>query len=410
MPARLQITLGLMGLCAVFASSFFLFGYQNTWQFFSLNPVTPPFADSCTITYGAESAKQGYDPMICNPADPWERKMNYPRIWQLLYKLGLTKEHTNVFGILLFLSYIGGIVLFIPEKLNMKSQIIILISSFSPAALSGIERGNTDLLLFFIVSLCIVLLCSKKRYHKVASYLVLIFGFLLKLFPIFGLAIYLKEQKKILRAILLFTILFCSSYSVLFYHDLCLIKAATPVTYRGTYGMSTLGLAASEIDRNLGRMINLLSILLLILGSGATVYFIRTRKLHINEIYSNNLDAFRVGSSIFLGTFLLGTNYSYRLIFLIFTLPQLVEWIEADFPVFSLNSKIALTAILFSLWGNLAIQAMNGIFVLKATVFLVIKLSHGLTFCSLILLFVASVPNQLRNISHNYFSIVSLKS
>jgi uncharacterized membrane protein len=39
-----------------------------------------------------------------------------------------------------------------------------------------------------------------------------------------------------------------------------------------------------------------------------------------------NLAAFRMGASIFVGTFLLGNNWDYRLAFLIFVIPQLAQW------------------------------------------------------------------------------------
>lgn len=397
MSARLQIALSMMGICIVFALSFLVFGYLKTWHFFYLNPMIPPFADTCTITYGAESVKLGNDPMINNPADPWGRRMNYPRIWQYLYKLGLKKEHTYLFGILLVFSYLIGIILFVPRKLSLKSQIIVLFSSFSPAALSGIERGNTDLLLFFIASLCIALSKSKNIYYKSTSYLLVLFGFLLKLFPIFGVVIYLKERKKNVVAIFVISILFCFLYGVLFYNDLYLIKSATPMTYQGTYGIYTLGLAASMVNENLGRIINILSVIMVIAGIGIVVHSIRTRRLFLNEKISNYLDGFRMGSGIFLGTFLLGTNYSYRLIFLIFTIPQLVEWVEMDLTFLSSLAKIALLAILLSLWGNFAIQAMNGLLLFKTVVFIGIKLSHWFAFFSLVLLFIVSLPNKLRN-------------
>ena len=43
-------------------------------------------------------------------------------------------------------------------------------------------------------------------------------------------------------------------------------------------------------------------------------------------MYERNLAAFRMGASIYVGTFLLGNNWDYRLAFLVLTIPQLSEW------------------------------------------------------------------------------------
>jgi len=63
------------------------------------------------------------------------------------------------------------------------------------------------------------------------------------------------------------------------------------------------------------------------------------------------LDGFRLGGAIFIGTFLLGTNYNYRLAFLLFALPQLVAWLREAAPLRRLAAGIALAALLFSLWS-----------------------------------------------------------
>jgi len=42
--------------------------------------------------------------------------------------------------------------------------------------------------------------------------------------------------------------------------------------------------------------------------------------------HERNLTAFRMGASIYLGTFLLGNNWDYRLAFLILVIPQLTQW------------------------------------------------------------------------------------
>jgi len=67
------------------------------------------------------------------------------------------------------------------------------------------------------------------------------------------------------------------------------------------------------------------------------------------------LDAYRVGSAIYLGTFLLGNNWDYRLIFLILTLPQLICWVRYS-PELACFSKLTIIAILVSFWHMVIVK------------------------------------------------------
>lgn len=101
------LTIGI-GLILV-TMSFCLLGYENTWRLWNIPTLSPHFADSLVITAGAESKAMGYDPLIDNPMDPWQRKLNYPRIWQMLYLLGINRDHTLYFGIVISILFITGL-------------------------------------------------------------------------------------------------------------------------------------------------------------------------------------------------------------------------------------------------------------------------------------------------------------
>ena len=62
-------------------SGVFAFGWLNTWGSLLVPALSPPFADLRTVQSAIESIAMGYDPQIINPADPWNRSMNYPSIW-----------------------------------------------------------------------------------------------------------------------------------------------------------------------------------------------------------------------------------------------------------------------------------------------------------------------------------------
>jgi hypothetical protein len=86
-----------------------------------------------------------------------------------------------------------------------------------------------------------------------------------------------------------------------------------------------------------------------------------------------NLTAFRLGAAIYIGTFLLGDNYDYRMAFLIFAVPQLSQWL------FSAHSKnrwlfIGVFIALFaSCWSSVIryyfIQLFDSNYMLQLSVF-----------------------------------------
>jgi hypothetical protein len=57
-----------------------------------------------------------------------------------------------------------------------------------------------------------------------------------------------------------------------------------------------------------------------------------------------------LGAGIYAGTFLLGNNWDYRLIFLLFTVPQLAEWTRQKNGFFTTLARITLGALIVSCW------------------------------------------------------------
>jgi hypothetical protein len=75
----------------------------------------------------------------------------------------------------------------------------------------------------------------------------------------------------------------------------------------------------------------------------------------VTTVSSASLLALHVGALIYLGTFAAANNFDYRLIFLLLTFPQLVEW--ASMPAHRLSglARATLVAIIVLLWvGSLS--------------------------------------------------------
>ena len=66
------------------------------------------FADLRSITGAVVTLQKHGDPLLANPADPWNRAMNYPRIWLYLFSvLGINDQKIYAAGIAFCVLYLG---------------------------------------------------------------------------------------------------------------------------------------------------------------------------------------------------------------------------------------------------------------------------------------------------------------
>ena len=128
-------------------------------------------------------------------------------------------------------------------------------------------------------------------------------------------------------------------------------------------------------------------ILLLYVGWG-----IKNRSpAHYDDL--RNLKAFWLGAGIYIGTFLLGNNWDYRLIFLLFTLPQLTFWVRSRDSKFVLPAATTLFVLIMSLWYTLIREVTAAI---SPVMYWVYPILDGgakwAVFAGLIYLYTASLP------------------
>ena len=345
MKARYKAILACGLVTLLFALLFSAYGYNATWRLWNIPTMSPHFADLRVITHGAESYSKGFDPMIKNPGDPWQRRLNYPRVWQILYSLGINQTHTTFLGLVIIFSFLCGVCLILPYAGNM-TVFLVFAAVLSPASLLGVERANIDLLIFFLASLSV--LAAQRSY--LLSGLAVSAGFILKLFPIFGWTVLLKAGKSRFMLYTLILLIFVSFYTVATFSDMLLIKEGTPKSASLSYGLNVFWMSVGNVNATLGlcaKVLSCLSVLLIFVFAFSALW--RNDCLREDQNGTVSLDAFRVGSAIYIGTFLIGNNWDYRLMFLIFTIPQLVFWTKRAATVSNISKPTA-AAIFVSLW------------------------------------------------------------
>lgn len=309
----------------VIGLSVYTTGWIEGWNRLYIPAMSVPFGDMRTIQASIHSVDIGLNPQISNPSDILQRPLNYPSIWVSIGRfLHLENENFyNFFCISMVTSYIV-----LCSRLLVKSNSILVFPLFfSGASLLAVERGNIDLIIFILMYTA----CITPNTISSLSFLTAI-G--LKIYPVFGILTFYKNQKKIM-------ILACISLIVLFFilPEIKAIKAATPVPYFLSYGSPSIaGIfdynalvlhkwnAYALFLYNWGTQITSLIISAIILSGALILRYSKWKKINLSN-YADYYDRlmFIMGASIYVGTFIFNSNFDYRLIFILLCLPYVIK-------------------------------------------------------------------------------------
>lgn len=386
---RLLVLLVLAGV-GLISLLFLLIGYENTWRLWNIPALMPPFFDLRLITGSAESYAAGYDPAYRNPFDPGRRLFNYPRIWYAILALPIRLDDTILIGTLLVIAFFASILLFVKD-IDRRSAAVMAAIIFSPAILLGVERANVDLLFFILLALALYI----HQRSKIASFLVLMLSVIFKIFPIFSLAYFLEQnEKKSVRWALAGVGIFIL-YFLRYFKQMLYIFQSTQKGEELSYGTNVV--ARRLAQQYLGHM-DLVSLFFALLGIVVLLVallgaFRNRGQLPVKD--GNHLMAFRAGAGIYIGTFLLGNNWDYRLIFLLFTLPQLVDWLQERGSLSARVVKLSMITLFLSCWYLMLQKIFVALSVRPYVVFYFDEFFNWLLFAGLAFLFLSTLPGWL---------------
>lgn len=293
-------------------------GWDSTWRILAVPTLTPEFADMRTVQGALFSLSDGLNPQVNNPGDPWDRPMNYPSLWiSIAETASLQYEANYLVFVSVMVSLFLGCCYFLVKQFP---SVTLLLMCFSGATLLAVERGNNDVLIFALLYVAALL--------PSIGYTLLIFvAILLKIFPIVAIPAYIRSFRDIT------VMVFISLVAIaILLPEILEIRSGTPVSASLSYGSSSISAVAPRIADKLG--INSVSIsipavgvsVLLILLSFAIVVSpkLKERLLTTNAtLFERHL--FLIGGCVYIGTFILSSNWDYRLIFLIFCVPYIMK-------------------------------------------------------------------------------------
>jgi hypothetical protein len=372
---------------ALLAALFLTVGFASTWRIWNIPTMSPAFADLQVITYGARSAAQGFDPLVSNPADPWGRPLNYPRVWQSLFVLGIDPSHTILLAGVIIVAFFAGLLLVLRDASD-RTLILAFFAILSPATMLALERGNIDLLMFFLVAVAVV---SVRRLPALATFMVFA-ALVLKLYPLFAVVVLLALPRKAFLRHLAVLVACAACYIALTLPDILLIGAGTPHTDELSYGIDVVWMDAARFGIAHLRVMQIATYAMTaLIIVGACAAGLVARDDDSTSERASALDAFRAGAAIYVGTYLLRTNYDYRLIFLIMTIPQLYAWSRSTTDRVAMVSRVSLAATFIALWYLHLSRLSDHAFVLD-------EVSHWTLFGGFLYLLCRSAPTWLKEI------------
>ena len=399
-PAKNVLLASCVVIWLLLGVLFAFYGYEATWRLWGISTFRPFFVDFRLLPGMVRSLHLGLDPTVSNPADPLGRLFNYPSVWFLLRYTNLSQSDTLWAGVTLLVLFFLGLVLF-PGHLQLADVVILLLVSFSPAAMLLYERANVDLLIFFLCALAI----AADSLSATSAAIIVGIASILKFYPFFGIMMFVSKGKRAFATILIVSTVLFAAYLALTFHD---ISRAWDTTNRGidhSYGVQVaamhfehqvrfalipFGLKDMDVIRSMLKAASYLlasGVLLLCLGLGILA--------GPREAVSSgrNLAAFWMGGAVYVGSFLLGNNWDYRLVFLLFTVPQLAQWMrDAGWRIIS---RLALILVTVSCWYTAYLK-----YLLPAVpdlAFALDQIAKWSLFAALSYLLATSVPDSMRS-------------
>lgn len=335
-------------------------GWDLTWSSFDVTPLNPPFFDMHVIMDYAACAAKGVDPYVphsCNAMN-----FNIPPAWLWLGRLGFDGSDSTWLSAVI-IACAAGVMVALFKGRSVSDGLIAVIAILSPSVLMGVERGNLDLLILALVGGAALVFDERNKPRAAIAIALISLGFILKLIPVFSIALAARFNRSTLRFAVAIAALFLV-YAGAIFEDMLLIRSNVPTTFILSYGYKAVFLGLDHLRAAAGlspvgladTWLPIVVSTLAVIGAAATA-LITFRRGRISCTIADGVagTAFCFGSGIYCGTYLLGTNFIYRLMFLLLCVPQLQDWqahkSETKEQVFTIERAL-LIMVLSVLWLN----------------------------------------------------------
>ena len=346
--AGLTLTGWMMG--AIWPGLLLTFGISNYGRI---------YLDSYAVLAAVDAARAGIDTRLFNPLDAMNRPHVYSDWWLNLRWLGLTREHNFLLGT----AWVGcfAATVFAAARLRRLGEALWLAAVLvSPSVMLVVNRGNNDLVIFALLTVCALALSATVWWRTVLAVACLWLATGLKYFPAAALPAFLwvrpvRRMPLVLLAGLLVAGLALASVWDEISRSRFLINS----------GIYTMG--APMLWRDWGwpdKESVLPGLALLLVAAGLLAGGKVTAGLALKgQPAERRLVA--MGAVVLLACFMVGMNYAYRWIFLVW--PALWLWRRAGDDQLPARqrwaARVACGLVVICLWGDGCLCAVINLFI-----------------------------------------------
>jgi hypothetical protein len=274
------------------------------------------------------------------------RYNDHPRVWLAPAGLGLGEGSTFVLGVVIGSAFFLAVFATI-GSITARDAFLYAALLCSPSVMLGVERANTDLIVFVLVAGGVLLLGRGPAPATAVACALLFFAAVLKLFPALAWGALLRQPLR--RALLggvVMSIAF-AAYLLATLEHLRAMREHFPRELQFSYGAPVLGegLGFAGVGGHV-----------LVVGAGVALaaallaFVLRRRARQALDLGIDVEPAlFLAGAGIYAGSYAATYNFDYRLIFLLLTVPYLLRSSRAPstgvpYP------RAGLALILLALW------------------------------------------------------------
>ena len=301
--------------------------WSSIWGFLKIPPNVVPFSDFKAHLLFLKCGELGISiSQECTLIPSGNAKIStHPRIWIYLFDI-LNLKNTLIYNlsiITLLTLYFYTLISFIVNTNHRLTKLFLVVLCFSTSNFIMIERLSTDLIIFLLV----YFLLNQK--NKILQSFIIFIGFVLKYYPIFLISLLIEKKRDIF--IFVFFVLF---FIFFFYYEEIklannsIVEMALPIAYGSRTMLKAFFHLSEEYNFFLNNQnINFFrNLVILMFSTYAFLLIIVGYKEKILININNKIDKFFLsGASIYVGTFIIGANVDYRLMFLILTIPYLMK-------------------------------------------------------------------------------------
>lgn len=415
---RFLVIAALLGYFGLLYLANFFVPYHKFWRKLGVPAAENPFIDLAAVLGAFDCDRLTGEVSLTN--NSCFNQISYPSSWSLLTWLGLEQRDTIFLGVLFALIFYV-ITLMIIGRLNYQEAIVYALILCSPPVMLLVERGNVDIVIYSWLGVGLMIIKnSRALIFRLCAYLLIFFWGVIKLFPIFGLGVIIKEKRNIF---LFLSAIFAAAFITYFLASIGEMKTISSIHDDRGFGirfgykalffkvksflsnLSLFTIGETDIKKTLRYMMYIIMSLLtlLILTRVLLSKFKNFQEWLSSDFVSTDsgksldksqyIDYFRLAAGIYLGNFLvIGLVVNYKLTFLIFALPQILDWIKQENQL-SLSSSMALVAMVTTFYASpfLYLWAID-------------EIINLLLFANLLYMAILSMPEWLKSLVHRRLS------